>query len=134
MMRHSSDDIARACKMLDEASGILGGGPLSFYLKEMNAAYQLCVDRFAPFKPKSRVKLKETPTINEKESHGWIGCKHFLVKGAKATVEEVGCGEGGFVFAVIFDDETWIHPHTGEKMKHDRPHSFMFGERWLVAA
>ena len=131
MMRYSSDDIERACKMMDEAGSILGGGPLSFYLREMNAAFRMCIDRFAPFKVGDRVKLAKTPTITEKESWGWMGCKHFLVKGAKATVEEVGCGEGGFTFSMLFDDETWIHPHTGKKMKHERPHHFMFGEQWV---
>lgn len=126
-MRYSSDDIERACKMLDEASSILGGGPLSFYLRELNAAYKLLIDRYAPFKPGHRVRLKSTPLITPEKSHGWMGCRHFLVKGAKATVEEVGCGEGGFTFHIIFDDETWID-QEGKKRKPTSRHHFAFGE------
>lgn len=133
MMRHSSDDIARACKMLDEASGILGGGPLSFYLRELNESYKILIDRFAPFKPGSRVKLKKTPDITPEKAHGWMGCRHFLVKGAKATVEEVGCGEGGFSFHIIFDDETWIDTED-KKREPKSKHHFSFREECLEAA
>lgn len=133
-MNYRSEDIERACKMMDEASGILGRGPLSYYLREMNAAFRMCIERFSPFKAGDRVRLAKTPTINEKESWGWMSAKHFLVKGAKATVQEVGCGEGGFTYTLVFDDETWIHPHTKEKMKHDKPHHYTFGEKWLVTA
>lgn len=133
MMRASSDDIARACKMLDDASSILGAGPLSFYLRELNCSYQILIDRFAPFKPGSRVKLKKTPEITAKDSPGWMGCRHFLVKGEKATVEEVGCGEGGFYFHIIFDNETWIDTE-GAKQRPTNPHHFSFSEKWLEAA
>ena len=132
MIRSSSDDIAKACKLLDEASSILGGGPLSFYLREMNESYRLLVDRFAPFKPGGRVKLTVTPEITMETAHGWMGCKHFLVKGAKATVQEVGCGEGGFYFHIVFDNETWIDM-DGRMQKPTNPHHFVFRENSLAA-
>lgn len=83
----------------------------------------------APWKTGDRVRLTLTPIINEKTAWGWLGCQHFLVKGALATVQDVDFREGKFVADVMFDDESWkgdgdvLHPRPA-----DERHVFMFWE------
>lgn len=95
------------------------------------------------FKVGDRVELVETPDINEKHSWGWLDAKHFLIKGAKATVNEVSYYNGQFGYAIAVDDESWIdskglvHPRSNKKcpipdcgMTH-KIHSFHFSEGQL---
>jgi hypothetical protein len=77
-----------------------------------------------------RVQLIKTPKIDRDTSSGWIGSKHFLVKGARATIEDVDFARGGFILALLFDDESWkdsdgiIHPR-----KDSEKHLYHFGEK-----
>jgi len=80
------------------------------------------------------VKLAKTPDITPETAPGWMSCKHFLVKGAKGTVTEAGCGEGGFHFYVEFDDETFIHPVNNKPAKPSSKHVFGFREESLTRA
>lgn len=102
----------------------------SFYMKELLHSYKLLLDKYAPFKVGDRVMLKKPPTIDDTHAPGWAGCKHFLIEGAKATVCEVSCGEGGFRFYLEFDGESYIdHEHMLHMVKDK--HSFCFGEDFL---
>jgi hypothetical protein len=85
----------------------------------------------APFRKGDRVVLTETPVINSLESWGWVGSKHFLVKGAKGTVDEIDFYDGQFRAGVIFDDETWVDTDGNKHLPH-RPHQHWFSEKWLV--
>lgn len=62
----------------------------------------------APFKPGDRVQLTKTPRIDEKHAWGWLGAKHFMVKGARATVKYVDYSDGHFEAWVHFDDDSWL--------------------------
>lgn len=98
----------------------------------------LSLARFAmtlcPVQVGDRVKLLETPEINETVSWGWLGAKHFLVKGAKGTVVDIDYSDyqnPHFYASIVFDDETWIHPYTKELCKPGSNHLYCFATHWL---
>lgn len=84
----------------------------------------------APFKVNDRVRLTKTPIITETKSPGWMGAKHFLVKGAMATVRYVDYIDGHFCAGVVFDEESFIHPHTKvvTPIELEGRHTFTFWE------
>lgn len=61
----------------------------------------------SPFQKGGRVRLTKTPEINSKVSWGWLGAKHFLVKGAQGTIKTIDYQDGKFRVGVLFDNETW---------------------------
>jgi hypothetical protein len=61
---------------------------------------------FSKFKIGDTVILNKTPIITNEISHGWIGYKDILVKGAKAKVEAVDYFKSrGFVYDLMFGKE-----------------------------
>jgi hypothetical protein len=94
-------------------------------IKDVDSIWLRC-----PFNVEDRVVLTDTPVITKEKSWGWMGSKHFLIKGAKATVKERQFYDGSFVFGLIFDDETWID-YEGICQPVDRKALFFFRERWL---
>lgn len=130
------EHVRKAADKLKEAMDLFGRGPLDYYLQELVAAHDLLMTRFAPFKVGDRVILTKTP--NYKSAPGWLNCAHFLVPGAAGVVVDAECGQSGFRFDVLFDDESWIdnigHQRakgTAVPIEHERRHRFGFGESWL---
>ena len=78
----------------------------------------------APFKTGDRVRLTRTPDITPTKSWGWMGARHFLVKGALATVDSVDFSDGHFEAWLRFDDESWkdhegkLHPPSEKALYH----------------
>jgi hypothetical protein len=95
-----------------ELDRLLNAGEIGFKLNEVLSSYASMFDRFCPYKVGDRVQLKESLDIPK--GHGWYHCRHFLIKGAIATVKECGYRDGLFSFGLIFDDESDIHYQTGE--------------------
>jgi hypothetical protein len=93
---------------------------LKYHLQTANSIWRL-----APFKVGDRVQLAKTPNINEKDSWGWMGAKHFLIKGAAATVQVREFYDASFVFGLHFDDDSWLTPE-GVKHMHDKKGLYMF--------
>ena len=126
--------VTRGADLLRQAMDTLNSGPLDFYLKELVAAHNLLMERFAPFKIGDKVRLTHTPVITEKVSYGWLGHKHFLVEGATGVVRDAGCGSRGFWFRVAFDEQSWIHYQTKERnlVPEDDRGLFTFGEHDLA--
>jgi hypothetical protein len=128
--------VRKAAAKLKEAMDLFGRGPLDYYLQELVAAHDLLMVRFAPFQVGDRVVLMKAPDYES--SPGWRPSAHFLVPGAAGVVVDAGCGQGGFRFDVMFDDESWID-NTGHQrargsvvpMEPERKHRFGFGEGWL---
>ena len=123
------ENVREATKKLSEAMSLFGSGPLDFYLRELIAAHDLLIKRFAPFKSGDRVRLITPPDFDK--TTGLQHCKHFLVHGAEGTVKSVECGEGGFRFGVVFDNESWIDTQgfVGKKGAYvaiDDKHAFSF--------
>lgn len=90
------------------------GGPLEevFYclLKNLEA-----LDAQAPYRVGDRVVLARTPDLTN--SPGWHGREHFLVEGAKATVEQIDFGKKGYTVSLHFDDESYISGWGEDKGK-----------------
>lgn len=125
--------VKRGFKLMEEGMQILGGGPLDFYTRKLVECYDLLIDRYSPHKVGDRVVLCRTPEISPKKSHGWMGSKHFLVKGAAAVVREVSADARGFSYELEFEGESWIDRDGKESPipAKDR-HVFHFGEEWIV--
>lgn len=101
----------------------------AWHWKKLQEYAQGLFDR-APFKVGDRVRLTETPDINPETSWGWMCAKHFLVKGAVATVTSVDFREGKFNALCAFDDETW-KDDKGVLHPKDRVSHFQFWETKL---
>ena len=128
------ENVKDAIDLLQKGINKLSNGPLSYYVENMVAAYDILMTRYAPFKVGDCVLLTKTPVINLSTASGWMGSKHFLVKGAAGTVATADCGTRGFKFDVIFDDESWYN-HVDKiyvKMAEDKRHRYCFGEDDLV--
>lgn len=130
------EHVRNAANKLKEAMDMFGRGPLDYYLRELVAAHDLLMSRFAPFQIGDRVKLLKSPDYEK--APGWDKCKHFLVCGAAGVIVDATCGSSGFVFDVLFDDESWIDTVGRDRpkgsvvpMPGDRKHRFGFREGWL---
>lgn len=126
------ENFTAAMEKITEAQRLLERGPASYYVNEITGAYEYLMDRFAPFKVGDRVMLKEAPDLDF--NSGWWSSKHFLIRGALATVKTIECGPKGFTVQVIFDDESWIKEDFATKtkevvlMEKDRKHLYGFSD------
>lgn len=123
-----------ARRLIQQGNDMLRSGSFDYYLDKMLGCYELLLDRFSPFKVGDRVILAKTPNITPEKSWGWMGSKHFLIKGAAGTVRSVSVDRDGFSFQVEFDDESFIHPFTKQVTPVTEKHTYHFGEDWLVKA
>lgn len=123
---------SKGMNLMQEALTALSGGPFDYTLKCLLAAREALLTRYAPFKVGDRVELALTPTINDETAHGWIGSKHFLIKGAAGTVcSSDVLADGRLVFHVQFDDETWIDS-KGARQQASKKRTYCFDERALA--
>lgn len=83
------------------------------------------------FKIGDRVQLTKTPKIDD--TSGWRGSKHFLIKGAKATVSDLYFRKSSFYYLLCFDDDSYID-FNGKVCKTDRKSLFIFSENDLEEA
>jgi len=102
-----------------------------YRLNQVLESYASLFDRFCPYKVGDRVQLKETPDIPK--GSGWYGSRHFLIKGAIATVKALEYRDDLFCFGLEFDDETWIDMH-GEVKPVSAKHLFYLSENWIEEA
>lgn len=72
----------------------------------------------SPFKVGDIVKLNKDIEINETTRWGWRGREHFLVKGARAEVKSIDWNytTNNYAYLLEFEDETYIHFQTKEKI------------------
>lgn len=108
-------------------------GPESYFWERIDDYMDVLFNRLAPFKVGDRVKLTKTPEITKDKSWGWIGSKHFLIEGAKATVVEVDIYKGKFSLGLHFDRESRLHYETGEEIfkDPDKKSIYTFNEEWV---
>lgn len=109
-------------------SGILSGGPASFYYEKMDEYIQGLLS-FSKFKIGDRVALVKDIDCSDKP--GWAGCEHFLKAGATARVTDLDYCKGGFQYAVEFDHETYLHFQTKKPEPIKDKHQFWFRETSL---
>lgn len=127
-------NVTEGFALIEQGMGKLRSGPFEWYVKRLASCYEMLINRYAPHKVGDRVILTKTPQIDDINSPGWLGCRHFLVKGAVGTVREVSCDGDHFSFGVMFDVETYIDTYSGEAKPVDQKHTFFFREEYLVAA
>lgn len=131
--------VGETLNKLDEA--LRSAGDRQWYFKKMAGYTKALFEKFAPFKVEDRVQLTKTPDINPEQSWGWMGAKHFLVKGAKGTVIEVDLDPDALEFTALveFDEESWI-PTLDSKdhqkgvpvlMEEKNRHVYFFREDFL---
>lgn len=105
----------------------LSTGPASFYFEQILDYYHGCMAA-SKFKEGDKVKLKED--VDTSDAPGWHYCKHFLIKGAEATVKSVDYSKGKFYYDIIFDNETYIN-NDGEVKPVSKKHTFNFQQHYL---
>ena len=96
-----------------------------FKLNEVLQSYTSLFNRFCPYKVGDRVKLKSD--LNISDNSGWQSSKHFLIKGAIATVKDCGYRNDLFFFGLEFDDESYID-RLGEISPVTAKHLFYLSE------
>lgn len=139
MNKKKFNDIIKALDGLHESfdhlKSVTSSGPASYYFERMKEYYEGCM-KASKFKLGQRVQLKENVDTSNKS--GWEHCKHFLIKGAKASVRDVDYFDGRYVYDIEFDNETWIKDYEGfTKLKKPvevpvkDKHVFRFAEKHL---
>jgi hypothetical protein len=83
-----------------------------------------------PYQVGQMVQLNKTPEVTEEKSWGWLGAKHFLIKGAAARVATREFYDGRFVFGLHFQDESWMD-YQGHKQPVSKAGLYCFSESWL---
>jgi hypothetical protein len=122
-------DIQKIIDGLEKIGSIFGCSLIEWrhILQSANSLWSKC-----PYQIGQAVQLNKTPEITQEKSWGWMGSKHFLIKGAVAHIKTREFYDGRFVFGLNFQDESWIdfegkiHPKTEESI-------YCFGESWLEA-
>lgn len=126
-----TDAVKKGLTMIENGISMLRGGPMDYYLKQLLAARDLLLTRFAPFKVGDRVTLRRA--YDPKEFTGWSHSKHFLIPGSPATVQSSDCSsEGDLIFDLVFDNESWIDDKGVERPVSEK-HSYRFSEVELKA-
>lgn len=100
-------------------------GEFNWKANQVIESYLSMFDRFCPFIVGDRVKLSRD--IVPENGSGWYHCRHFLIKGAKATVKERGYSKDKFNFYVEFDNETRIDD-SGVEQPISKKHLFILTE------
>jgi len=111
----------------NEASKVLSGGPDTYYFGKVEAYASALFDRFAPFKIGDKVKIVKAPNTD----NDWHHCKHFLIKGAVGTVDDVDYRNNLFVAHIVWDIETWINRDGCETPVKEK-HTFLMSENQIV--
>jgi hypothetical protein len=113
-------------------NGVAKPSEFDYKFKEVITSFLKMYARFCPFAKGDRVALSKTPEILE--GSGWFYAKHFLVKGALATVRSTDFRDGLFHFSLVFDNDSCIHYRTGEIIPADPKYIFRFSEKWIEKA
>ena len=88
---------------------------------------------FSKFKVGDRVKMAATYPVNEKDSWGWLGIKHLLEAGSKATILKVDWYNKKFVYLIEFDERTYWNTQEKKALPSTDSTHISIGEQWLKA-
>lgn len=125
------DDVRKGHALLKEAVKFMANG-FDYQFEKLMACHDKLM-RVSPIQAGDTVALTLTPVINEQASWGWMGGKHYLVKGERAKVAWFEIGhDGEYRYYLHFENETWINSLTGEKNKPDKHAAYGFGEDAIV--
>lgn len=95
-----SDRVKLGLCKIKEGFDLLSNGPADWYVDQLVAAYDMLMERFAPFKVKDRVALARTIDTTPDNMEGWRPYAHLLVKGNIGHVVSAECVGGRFSFYV----------------------------------
>lgn len=109
-----------------------GNNDWCWTLKRLHDYAKALMD-LSPLQLGDRVVLRDQPEITEEHSRGWMGSKHFIVKGALARVVEIDW-DGEFTCSVVFDDESWVDSGSGGEgvihpVEEKNKHSYNMNQR-----
>lgn len=82
-------------------------------------------------RPGDVVVLTKTPEINQNNSWGWMGSKHFLTEGKTSTVKHVEMRNGRPLYLIKPHEQTWVSSLDGREHPCDVPCFYYFGESWV---
>jgi hypothetical protein len=127
----SIENFAEGVRMARAMADKFGGGWV-WQLEKLVACHSRLLD-LSPIQAGDTVALTKTPEISESKSWGWLGGKHYLVKGERAKVARIEIGHGGeWRYYLNFENETWIDSYTGKKNKPSTPADYGFDEDYIV--
>jgi hypothetical protein len=121
-------------------SGIIFDHDLIWSLEQVMEKSLALIPHQSKFQMGQRVRLAVTPVITNTESFGWLSSKHFLAKGALATIAAIDFYKDHFCYNLMFDNESWEETKWGTKevIIHPTPpekrHMFCFREADIEAA
>ena len=118
-------------KSFKDQQDVLARFPASFFYEKMMGYAKALFQKYAPFRVGDRVMLTETPEITAEKSWGWLGAKHFLVRGALGTVVSVDYSDNQFIAGTNWDDDSWVDPYTKEVKNLDQKSIYVFSEKYL---
>lgn len=100
-------------------------------IKQTLRQFKHFMETESKFKIGDSVELNHSPVINATTAWGWLGHRHILVKGAKATIIEISYYGNEFSYLLQFDnDNSWIDEkdivHPNSDLTHR--HNFSFRE------
>jgi hypothetical protein len=129
-MNNMGENMKKGMEHIDALVDIFGHN-FKYRLENYIACYDYMMENYCPFKIGDRVELTTTPEITAEKSWGWMGSKHFLIKGAKGTVKEREFFKDHFGFGIIFDDESFVDSFTKQIHMIENKHFYNFSEKWL---
>ena len=131
-MKDHIDTLREGMEKVKDGFSMMNGGPMTFTLDCLLAAYNTLVNEYAAFKVGQCVELRAVPKAALVLESGWWHCQHFLVPGNEGTIRHVSCdSDGRLRYDVIFDRETWID-RDGKEQPVISKHVFSLFEKELI--
>ena len=132
-MKDHIDKLREGIEKVKDGFSMMNGGPMTFTLDCLLAAYNTLVNEYAAFKVGQRVELRDVPKAALDQGSGWWHCRHFLVPRNGGTIQHVSCSSDGHMrYDVVFDRETWID-RDGKEQPVISKHVFCLFEKELVS-
>jgi len=130
-------EINEIAKKLIEIEKLLGHcinrGSLPYSFERVNEYVEALFKRFCSFKVGDKIELSKAPKIDKDNSPGWRSSKHFLIKGAVGTINDIDYRNNKFVYGIVFDKESWLNLQGKEELtKEERKHIYYFPENFIT--
>jgi len=126
-MKDHIDKLREGMEKIKDGFSMMSGGPASFTLDCLLAAYRTLTEEYATFRVGQRVTVCDGYVPPEGLKHD----RHFMVPSNAATVCHVSVSTDGHLrYEVTFDRETWIDRDGVEKPVIQK-HRYTFFEKEL---
>ena len=126
-MKDHIDKLREGMEKVKDGFSMMNGGPMSFTLDCLLAAYKTLTEDYAAFRVGQLVAVRDGYMPPE----GWKHSRHFMVPANAATVCHVSVSSDGHLrYEVVFDRETWID-QRGLEQPVIQKHRYTFFEKEL---